>query len=275
MNKQNLADNLRLLSKYKKSISEVCRDIGINRQQFNKYLSAKTAPSVNNLLKICEYFGVEEHELFMPYEDFEQIIKLRPTIDNSAVRGHRPEIDFLDKLIQHSSENLSKYEGGYFIYYRSSSFPDMILRGYGVIYEDDGKHFFKWIERLSLKEGSSYGGFVWKIKGLVLSLGGRIFVSGYEQLQMNEMVHLTLFPTYKNKVSVLSGLMLDISGSDTREPICVRVMLSYLGKEFDHRKALKLCGTFDADSDDIRENIKAGIINNIEPGESTFKGRPV
>ena len=39
-----IAENLRLLSSYYKSVAEVCRRLDINRQQFNKYLSGQTAP---------------------------------------------------------------------------------------------------------------------------------------------------------------------------------------------------------------------------------------
>tara|TARA_R110002167_G_scaffold23131_6_gene82449 strand:- start:1011 stop:1838 length:828 start_codon:yes stop_codon:yes gene_type:complete len=275
MSKQHLADNLRLLCSYKKSISEVCRELEINRQQFNKYLSAKTAPSGNNLRLICDYFGVEEYEILMPHDEFEPIIRARPVTNTESSPVHRPEFEFLDQLIQHSSGDLSKYEGSYYIYYYSTSFPTRVLKGYGVIYEEEGRHFFKWIERLSLKEGGDHDGFIYKLKGMVLGLGNRIFCSGYEQILKNEMVHLTLFPTYKNKVSQLSGLMLGVSGTDSREPVCQRIILSYLGKQVSHRQALKRCGIFDENSDEIGEEIKARIQNTIEPGESVFRGRPL
>ncbi|MEH6651531.1 MAG: helix-turn-helix transcriptional regulator [Motiliproteus sp.] len=275
MSKQNLADNLRLLCSYKKSISEVCRELDINRQQFNKYLSGKTAPSGNNFRLICDYFGVEEYEILMPHDEFEPIIRARPVADTESSPVRRPEFEFLDQLIKHSNDDLSKYEGGYYIYYHSTSYPGKVLKGYGVIYEEESRHFFKWIERLSLKGSSGRDGFVYKIKGLVLGLGNRIFISGYEQLLNNEMIHLTLFPTYKNKVSQLAGLMLGVSGTDSREPVCQRLILSYLGRSTDHRQALKHCGIFDEDSDEVDGEIRTRIQNTIEPGESVFRGRPL
>lgn len=274
MSKQNLADNLRLLCCYKKSISEVCRELEINRQQFNKYLGGRTAPSGSNLRKICDYFGVEDHEIWMPHDEFAQLIRARPAPDISAP-AHRPEIDCLDQLIDRASEDLSKYEGAYYIYYHSTSYPNKLLKGFGVLYAEEGKHFFKWIERLSLRGASGRDGFIYKIKGLVLGLGNRIFISGYEQVLKNEMIHLILFPTYKNKVSQLSGLMLGVSGADSREPVCQRVILSYLGKITDYRQALGHCGIYDTDSDEVDPEIRARIQNDIEPGESIFRGRPL
>lgn len=275
MSKPHLANNLRLLCSYKKSISSVCRDLEINRQQFNKYLSGNTTPSGNNLRKICDYFGVEEHEIRMPQEDFSKIVQARPLVSTPTAEQPRPEIEFLDKLFQRGSEDLSKYEGSYYIYYYSTSYPGRILKAYGVIYEEEGRHFFKWIERLSLVESSGRDGFIYKLKGVVLGLSNRIFISGYEQIMKNEMVHLILYPTYKNKVSQLSGLLLGVSGADSREPVSQRVVFSYLGKNVNHRAAFKRCGIYEVDSGEVDPEIKAKIENRIDPEEGVFRAMPL
>lgn len=48
------------------SIAQLCKSTGINRQQFNKYLSGRILPSVRNLRKICGYLGVTEAQLMSP-----------------------------------------------------------------------------------------------------------------------------------------------------------------------------------------------------------------
>lgn len=53
------AENLRLLCSYEKSVSAVCRSVGINRQQFSKYLSGANQPSTNNLRRICDHLQVQ------------------------------------------------------------------------------------------------------------------------------------------------------------------------------------------------------------------------
>ena len=58
-NKQ-LAANLRLMCNRYTSIADICRQIKINRQQFNKYLSGQSSPSLHNLHRIAEFFGVDE-----------------------------------------------------------------------------------------------------------------------------------------------------------------------------------------------------------------------
>ena len=61
---KNFADNLRALCTRHGSIAAVCRAIGMNRQQFNKYLSGSTLPNVATLEKICSFFHIESENLF-------------------------------------------------------------------------------------------------------------------------------------------------------------------------------------------------------------------
>ncbi|TJW59990.1 MAG: transcriptional regulator, partial [Mesorhizobium sp.] len=46
----NFSSNLKLACSTHRSVSDLCRTIGINRQQFNRYLNAGTLPSAHNLL---------------------------------------------------------------------------------------------------------------------------------------------------------------------------------------------------------------------------------
>jgi transcriptional regulator with XRE-family HTH domain len=45
------------------TIAQACKDTGINRQQFNKYLSGQILPGVRTMRKICNYLGVTEERL--------------------------------------------------------------------------------------------------------------------------------------------------------------------------------------------------------------------
>jgi transcriptional regulator with XRE-family HTH domain len=46
------------------TIADVCRGIGINRQQFNKYLAGKSIPNAITLRNICTFLNVQEQALF-------------------------------------------------------------------------------------------------------------------------------------------------------------------------------------------------------------------
>lgn len=60
--------NLRKLSTRYPSISELSRQLGINRTQFNRYLSGESFPRPDVLDRICEFFGVDARILLEPVE---------------------------------------------------------------------------------------------------------------------------------------------------------------------------------------------------------------
>lgn len=69
--------NLALLCGYHKSIAEVCRRLGLNRQQFNKYLAGKSPPSRRTMRMICDFLGATEAELLSDPAHFEDMIALK------------------------------------------------------------------------------------------------------------------------------------------------------------------------------------------------------
>ena len=118
-------------------------------------------------------------------------------------------------------------------------------------------------------------GFIYTLKGMVLGPSHRISVSGDEPFMKNELVHLILSPICKNKVSRLSGLLPGVSGADSREPVSQRVVFSYLGKHVSHRAALKRCGIYEADADEVDPEIEAGIQNRVDPEIGVFRALPL
>lgn len=58
--------NLRLLSEAYPSVSELSRQLGINRTQFNRYLSGESFPRPDILDRICTFFGVDARILLEP-----------------------------------------------------------------------------------------------------------------------------------------------------------------------------------------------------------------
>ena len=63
---KNFAENLLALSVRNESIAKTCRDLNINRQQFNKYLSGNVLPNEATLERITNLFNINALELFKP-----------------------------------------------------------------------------------------------------------------------------------------------------------------------------------------------------------------
>ena len=64
-----LGANLRQLAQRAASISALCRDLGINRTQFNRYLAGESFPRPDVLSRICTFFEVDARILLEPVEE--------------------------------------------------------------------------------------------------------------------------------------------------------------------------------------------------------------
>jgi transcriptional regulator with XRE-family HTH domain len=62
---QVFAENLRRKSAEFGTIADLCRGIGVNRQQYNKYLAGTAIPNAITLRKICQFLNIQEYQLFL------------------------------------------------------------------------------------------------------------------------------------------------------------------------------------------------------------------
>ncbi|MEH6649374.1 MAG: helix-turn-helix transcriptional regulator [Motiliproteus sp.] len=262
----NFVKNLRLLCGYYKSIAEVCRRIPINRSQFNKYLNGTSTPSKYILRSICDFFGVEEYEIYLPHNQFAQIIQVRPKTQNPSQQ--RAFTRHIEQLQDQGNSRFDPYLGYYFEIYYSMAFPGKLLRNLVQISRVQGEVVYRRIERIKPDDGSST--FHARYLGCAFFLSERIFLVDYESLTGNELTQTILYPTYKSRVSRLSGLRLGVSNSARRDPACVRVAYDYLGSQVDLRKALRMCGLFDDQSPQFDSSLLALIDNYPKNEENLF-----
>jgi transcriptional regulator with XRE-family HTH domain len=263
--------NLRLACSFHPSIAVVCRNLGVNRPQFNKYLSGATRPSAHMLQRICDFFGVDPHEIVLPHGRFEQILGVRPArAAPSAAQGY---VAHFERLRRQTRSGLDKYLGYYYEYYYSMSFPDSVLRSLFCLYRHDDGFYYRRIERLS-HVGQRASGYRCRYLGIALLLNERIFLLDYESLTRNELTETILYPTYKSRVNYLTGLKIGVSAADRREPACARVVLEALGHGIDLRGALRRCGLLRPDDASIHRDVLSRIDNRLPGGGSHFVGLP-
>lgn len=62
----NFNINLKLACSTRQSISDLCRAIDMNRQQFNRYINAGALPSAHNRLRIAAAFGLDPADFDLP-----------------------------------------------------------------------------------------------------------------------------------------------------------------------------------------------------------------
>lgn len=266
----DFARNLRLLCSYYRSIAEVCRRLEINRPQFNRYLSGRYRPGDGTLRRLCEFFGVEVHEILLPSAQFERLVSVRPRAQVTAAEVS-PEVRHLAHLKEIGSAGLDRFLGSYFETYLSMACPGKILRTLVTLERQGDRVMYQRTERLVERpREKAYHGIY---RGIVHLLTDRIFLNDYETLTGLEITQTILFPSFKNRVSRLTGLKLGVSGSGERMPCCARVVYEYLGPRVDVRRALRLCGLYAGDDERIDEATRQAIRNDMGPGEWHFRAR--
>ncbi len=262
--------NLRLLCSYYKSIAEVCRRLEINRPQFNRYLNGRYKPSASTLRRFCDFFGVEEHEILLPHGQFERLIQVRPR-GQATEAAAQPETEHLARLADLGTEGMERYLGYYFEYYLSMASPGKLLRTLVCLEQRGDQVYYQRTERMEAHPGARPSHNCYK--GLAYFLAGRIFMMDYESLGCHEVTQTILFPSFKNRISRLTGLKLGVADSSERMPCCARVLYEYLGSEVDVHRALGLCGVYELESAEIDASIREAVQNDMKPDEWHFRAR--
>lgn len=265
---EDIPQNLRLLCSYSRSISDVCRRMRFSRQQFTKYLSGQSRPSLRNLRRIADYFGLEDSELLLDHAAFRRLIALR-----RPVAGH---LDAISERVRNvllltpgSLERLRAHTGFYFNYFCPVEYPGRILRAFIHVFEDGGFIFSRNIERYPsdpLRATQKYN-------GIFVHSGERVLMFEREAT-VGKMVWLTiLYPHDRDQPSLLSGLTIGVTSTLSREIACYRVILQHLGREVDLKGALRQCGLYDLDDNRIDPAIRSRIRNEIRPDDPVFSMR--
>lgn len=267
----SLVDNLKLLCGHYESIADVARKTGINRTQFNKYLSGQVKPSRANIRIICDFFGVEEFEIMMPHDQFRTHIlpDTRPAADVVA----DPFFHKVMELRGASTPSLKRYLGWYFEYYFSLGYPGKVFKSLIHISEDNGGLQYKRYERLI--PASSQGEPVphCLYNGVVINMCDRIYMLDVESLTENEITQTVLFPSYRSQIRYLHGLKLGVSSRSHRNPACTRVLFEHLGEEINFRSHFRRCGLY-APSD-LPTQLLEQIENRMDEDAPLFYAKEV
>ncbi len=259
----DFCENLRLLCSFEASVSEACRAMGINRQQFSKYLSGTSTPSHKNMRKICDYFEVRLADLYLPHDEFQlsDVITQRQEKSKNTSFSHSP----LSKAFQGQTRPLSKYLGAYLSYFHSFSWKGKILCALTVLTEKNGTVESKTIERCRDPEDNTL--FLSKYAGQAAWLGNRIFVVEYQELAKDAIVETVLYPMSRSRLTYMRGVTFGVS-SQRRHPYMAKSVWKYLGPNADLKEALKMVGLYDPESRIIDPQVRKYLGNSQVIGGS-------
>lgn len=256
-----LGQNLRLLCSHYRSIAEVCRLLGINRAQFNKYLAGQSRPTAHNRRRIGDFFGVEDYELELPPERFAALVGART--GRSEPAGD-PLLNLLQPLREHAS-SLQRYCGWYLEYANSMSVPGRILVSLVQLRAERGSYLFERQERqLAADAAPGEDAARCRYLGAAFYLQDRLFLIDYESLTGNEISYTVLIPSFKSRIGRLNGLKSGVSSGDRRTPACTRVVWDYLGAEINRVDAYRQLLLYRPDDPRLDAEIRRRLTGGVQ-----------
>ncbi|WP_420546686.1 helix-turn-helix domain-containing protein [Curvivirga sp.] len=265
MTDTDFCQNLRLLASYGQSTSEICRRLKMNRQQFNKYVNGHAMPSLSTLRKLCDFFGVDEHEILMPAEEFKQLLIIRPPQFGTEETPYSKTVNNLLNLEKSDKDMLSRHEGFYFSYTVLDPKEQLYLRALSRIYRQEDKWMVKTIER-GMDEKFMLPATV-KYSGVIVESSKRIAIHE-KQITHGHSLHTSfLYSSEEGRPNFLTGLQMGILTVGSQEIQCVRTVWDFLGSDIDLRKALKNCGVIDANKVKVPDYVIDGTDNQLAPGD--------
>lgn len=269
--KDDFAQNLRLLCSYHKSIADVCRQLNINRPQFNRYLSGRFMPAAHVLRRICDFFGVEPHEVQLPHSQFQRLVQVRPHQTSNSPAEQDTISRHIDHLLHAGHQGLDRYLGYYFEYYLSMSTPGQLIRTLVCLERQEEHVVFQRTERMRATQHQPPCHN--RYQGAAIMLSDRLFLVDYETLNRHELTQTILFPSFRNRVTRLTGLRIGVSDNSERMPCCTRVLYEFLGTDINVRKAMALCGLHALDDPKLDPSIIAAVSNEMASHEMHFRAR--
>tara|TARA_R110002049_G_scaffold10127_1_gene50140 strand:+ start:101213 stop:102010 length:798 start_codon:yes stop_codon:yes gene_type:complete len=130
--------NLRRLAENYASISELSRQLGINRTQFNRYLSGESFPRPDVLARMCAFFDVDARVLLEPVD---QIALTQDPINNP----------FLGDFVGAGARNVppSLFPNGFFRFSRRSFVThDVFVTGLVRVHRDGENTYLRGYENI-------------------------------------------------------------------------------------------------------------------------------
>jgi transcriptional regulator with XRE-family HTH domain len=170
------AGNLRRLSSREKSHAHVARELGLNRQQFNSYVTGKNLPNERVIDNICAYFQVDVGTLFReadPDADFQNIASLTDR-----------QRKFIDRVIseEKASSRQALLDGLYYIYFSVPSDIEMVACSLLAVKREGGITTFRRVTRLGGPSGGLRPGGRGVHSGIVIFREGLAFFVGLDAI---------------------------------------------------------------------------------------------
>ncbi|MFP7673241.1 helix-turn-helix domain-containing protein [Marivita sp. S0852] len=221
--RDTLGANLRELAKSTASISALCRDLGINRTQFNRYLSGESFPRPDVLFRICKYFNVDARIILEPLSEIGSGAR--------TVLGHPEIADFLAAGVSQLPEQI--FPSGFYQFARRSFLDEtMFIQGLVYVYRKDDATFIRGFEakEAMVQQGLPADPKTREFRGILLAQEGGIagLVSRRNSLTTS-FNFLAQIPSFQNNYWV--GYTVRTVRENMNGSRVARLVYEYLGSD--------------------------------------------
>ena len=222
--RENLAANLRRLIQRHASVSAVCRELGINRTQFERYLQGHAIPNKTTARLICAFFKIDENELYREpaaaAANDDVHASLRQTLYETMVRPPSPAIA----------------GGTYFTYFSIPGRPELLMRSVTFVRREAELVTFRRVTRWAPGDGQGGARVPGDHYGVVISRLNWIYFSGVNRRQTSEPTIVAVqWAPISEPVLVGSAFVLTGSG-----PACVSAIMRQDVTRISKRRAMQM-----------------------------------
>ncbi|WP_311044419.1 MULTISPECIES: helix-turn-helix domain-containing protein [Rhizobium] len=258
----DFSEKLRSLCAHYRSVSDVCRMLGLNRQQFDRYLTGRVRPSQHNLQRIATGLGVGINELIDPNKEVGIPARLK------ELSGRDRMTSLIDRAFPGDLKRLRTMLGYYHTHFLTPSEQDVVVRSVVLLFEWEGRVCSKTIERTGPHEEVQE---ILKYEGMATFLGNCLFLLEFETLSADTIVESVLYPSYRKSLDILTGLTFGMTSHVYRQPFASPIAWKYLGRMVDVKEQLRACGSYKKNDVRIDPRIRkymhaAGISGTLSLG---------
>lgn len=253
---QIFASNLRQACSTRVSISQVCREIGLNRQQFNRYISGQSLPSAHNRHRIARHFALEPEDFELPGDAFRKRLSppARPAVPGEMLLDAYPG----------DMGALERYLGFYQTYHLSMSWPGKLVCACAHLKKRDGRVVVTTLERIS--DRASGIALRSRYRGLAAYWRNRIFITERTAGEHTTIGQTILLPFEVHQRLYLRGITMGISWRTENMPYAARMIWRYFGQDADRRAMVSRCGVRRLDD----ASLPAPVLRHLASSGSTM-----
>lgn len=253
---ENFSKNLRSLCADYGSMAHICREIGINRQQFNRYVNGAGMPSAHNLRRIARYFKVSEESVMLDHDVF-----LSQQINPQSPKASSP-IDFMADVFKDQAKNLRRYLGAYHAHFVSPSWEGHIMRSLFWLREEDGVVVSHSSERANNPDSSII--MRTRYDGLVAFRGNKIYLVERSRSDDGVISETILFPAHRQQVQYLRGLSFGVAFHPHPIPFNTKIIWKRIPTKVTAKEAVQATGVFPLNSPQIDPVVKKYIMEDTD-----------